>query len=105
MRGPSAVPWHVHWGDQTGYAADEEGPGGCPSLAASLHAHIGAPFWMALVEADDGRLALVKAREGAILADGDEVFPDRAGALEAFAQIARCGLAAARDGGLGRGRR
>ena len=41
---------------------------------------------MALVEADDGRLALVKAREGAILADGDEVFPDRAGALEAFAR-------------------
>ena len=79
-------PWHVHWGDQTGYAADEEDPGGCPSLAASLHAHIGAPFWMALVEADDGRLALVKAREGAILADGDEVFPDRASALEAFAR-------------------
>ena len=79
-------PWHVHWGDQTGYAADEEDPGGCPSLAASLQAHIGAPFWMALVEADDGRLALVKAREGAILADGDEVFPDRTGALEAFAR-------------------
>ena len=79
-------PWHVHWGDQTGYAADEEDPGGCPSLAASLYAHIGAPFWMALVEADDGRLALVKAREGAILADGDEVFTDRAGALEAFAR-------------------
>ena len=79
-------PWHVHWGDQTGYAADEEDPGGCPSIAASLQAHIGSPFWMALVEADDGRLALVKAREGAILADGDEVFGDRAGALEAFAR-------------------
>ena len=39
---------------------------------------------MALVEADDGRLALVKARDGAFLADGDEVFPDRASALEAF---------------------
>ena len=77
-------PWHVHWGEQTGYAADEEEPGSCPSLAASLQAHIAAPFWMALVEADDGRLALVKARDGAILADGDEVFPDRASALEAF---------------------
>ena len=77
-------PWHVHWGEQTGYAADEEEPGGCPSLAASLQAHIAAPFWMALVEATDGRLALVKARDGAMLADGDEVFPDRASALEAF---------------------
>ena len=77
-------PWHVHWGGQTGYAADEEDPGGCPSLAASLQKHIGAPAWMALVEASDGRVALVKARDGAILADGDEVFPDRASALEAF---------------------
>ena len=77
-------PWHVHRGEQTGYAADEENPQGCPSLAASLQVHIGAPFWMALVEADDGRLALVKARDGAFLADGDEVFPDRASALEAF---------------------
>jgi len=79
-------PWHVHWGGQTGYAADEEEPQGCASLAASLQAHIGEPSWMALVEADDGRLALVKAREGAILADGDEAFAGRAPALEAFAR-------------------
>ena len=77
-------PWHVHWNGQTGYAADEESPKDCPSLAASLQAHIGAPTWMALVEADDGRLALVKARDGALLADGDEVFSERAAALEAF---------------------
>ena len=77
-------PWHVHWGGQTGYAADEESPKGCPSLAASLQAHIGKPTWMALVEADDGRLALVKARDGAFLADGDEVFADRESALAAF---------------------
>ena len=86
-------PWHVHWGGQTGYAADEEDPSGCPSLAASLHAHIDAPFWMALVEGDDGRLALVKARDGAILADGDEVFPDRASALEAFERARGVGWA------------
>ena len=77
-------PWHVHWGGQTGYAADEESPKGCPSLAASLQARIAAPTWMALVEADDGRLALVKARDGAFLADGDEVFSDRESALAAF---------------------
>ena len=77
-------PWHVHWGEQTGYATDEESPKDCPSLAASLQAHIAAPTWMALVEADDGRLALVKARDGAFLADGDEVFADRETALAAF---------------------
>ena len=77
-------PWHVHWNGQTGYAADEESPKDCPSLAASLQAHIEAPTWMALVEADDGRLALVKARDGAFLADGDEVFSERASALDAF---------------------
>ena len=86
-------PWHVHWGGQTGYAADEDDPAGCPSLAASLQAHIDAPFWMALVEGDDGRLALVKARDGAILADGDEVFPDRASALEAFERARNVGWA------------
>ena len=77
-------PWHVHWGGQTGYAADKESPKGCPSLAASLQARIAATTWMALVEADDGRLALVKARDGAFLADGDEVFADRESALAAF---------------------
>ena len=93
-------PWHVHWGGQTGYAADEDDPSGCPSLAASLHAHIGAPFWMALVEGDDGRLALVKARDGAILADGDEVFPDRAPALEAFERARGVGWALHATAGL-----
>ena len=93
-------PWHVHWGGQTGYAADEEDPSGCPSLAASLHAHIDAPFWMALAEADDGRFALVKARDGAILADGDEVFPDRASALEAFERARDVGWALHATAGL-----
>ncbi len=77
-------PWHIHWGGQTGYAAVEESPKDCPSLAASLQAHIAVPTWMALVESDDGRLALVKARDGAFLADGDEVFSKRASAVDAF---------------------
>ena len=80
-----ARPYYVHWGRQTGYApGGVESPEGCPSLAASLQAHLGAEFWMGLVEADDGRTALVKVREGAILADGDEVFDGRAAAVEAF---------------------
>ena len=80
-----ARPYYVHRGRQTGYApGGEESPEGCPSLAASLQAHLGTEFWMGLVESDDGRAALVKVREGAILADGDEVFEDRAAAVEAF---------------------
>ena len=86
-------PWHVHWGGQTGYAADDGEPQGCPSLAASLQAHVGTPSWMALVEADDGRVALVKARDGSILADGDEVFADKAPALEAFERVRDSGWA------------
>ena len=48
---------------------------------------------MALVEADDGRHALVKARDGAFLADGDEVFADRVSALEAFERYRDVGWA------------
>ena len=96
-------PWYVHWGGQPGYAAAADDPAGCPSLAASLQAHIGAPFWMALVEADDGRFALVKARDGAILADGDEVFSDRASALEAFERSRDVGWALHATPGLADG--
>ncbi|MDE0407755.1 MAG: hypothetical protein OXN81_07825, partial [Alphaproteobacteria bacterium] len=88
-------PWCVHAGERTGFAADigspagpgleglgPEGPGpeGLPALALALSEHIGGAFWMALVADDaaegggEGRWALVKARDGAVLADGDEVF-------------------------------
>ena len=66
------------------------GPEGLPALALALLGHVGSGFWMALVEEDrpegggGGRCALVKARDGAVLADGDEVFEDRAAALAAF---------------------
>ena len=93
-------PWHVQWGGQTGYAADGEEPQGCPSLAASLQAHIGTPSWMALVEADDGRVALVKARDGSILADGDEVFADKAPALAAFERVRASGWSLHATAGL-----
>ena len=84
-------PWRVHREGQTGYAPDEGG--GCPSLAASLQAHLRSGFWMALVEGDDGRCALVKVRDGQVLADGDEVFEDRAAALEAFERARPLGWA------------
>ena len=101
-------PWCVHHGERTGFAADElvgssggfspAGPGpagfdpeGLPALALALQTSIPGDFWMALVEGDTdagepgrGPFALVKARGGAILADGDEAFDDRAAALAAF---------------------
>ena len=83
-------PWIVHWGAQTGYAAADESaagetPEGLPALAPALLGYIKEDFWMALV-ADDaaGRYALVKARDGAVLADGDQVFGDRGSALAEF---------------------
>ena len=90
-------PWYVHRRERTGFAAVDpacgpEGldPAGLPALALALLDCIDGEFWMALVEGDaapsDGgrRYALVKARGGAVLADGDEVFNDRAAALKAF---------------------
>ena len=94
-------PWCVHHGERTGFAADDlvDGPGGSgpegrrheclPALALALLECIEGAFWMALVEGDADpsggrRYALVKARGGTVLADGDEVFEDRAAALAAF---------------------
>ena len=99
-------PWCVHHGERTGFAADDpaetlmaetlgpQNPGGrrhecLPALALALLASIEGAFWMALVEGDaepsgGRRYALVKARGGAVLADGDEVFEDRAAAVAAF---------------------
>ena len=95
-------PWCVHRGGRTGYAAGTgAGPEGLPSLALALLDRIDGDFWMALVEGDSPggdtgtgdhaaatapRYALVKARNGAILTDGDEVFDTRAAALDAFAR-------------------
>ncbi len=77
-------PFFIHLDAQTGYADGGGDPADTPSLAAALQAHIGSDFWMALMEGDDGRIALIKVRDGAILADGDELFEDRADALAAF---------------------
>ncbi len=79
-------------------------PSGLPALALALEAHIEGTFWMALVEGDrsgDGggpgesadRYALVKARGGTVLADGDEVFEDREAALAAFERARGLGWA------------
>lgn len=83
--------WWVEWGEQTGWVprdAGLRGVDGVPSLAASMAEYLrgvaddGAESgWVALLKADDGRLALVRVREGVIGAGGDEVFRDAATAM------------------------
>ena len=107
--------WLVHRGKRTGFAAwDASGcPEGLPALSLALMALIGGGRWVALLEGaatDGGALyALVRARDGAVLADGEELFYDRATALEAcerfwspgWALHATPGLSGAlRSGGL-----
>ena len=92
-----ARPWCVHRSDQTGYAggAGGDAPEGLPALAPALADSIESDFWMALVAGDaatgnstdtgdTGHYVLVKVRDGAVLADGDEVFTSRDAAVEAF---------------------
>ena len=92
-----ARPWCVHRAGQTGYAGDTEddAPEGLPALAPALVDLIESEFWMALVAGDAatgnstdtgdaGHCALIKVRDGAVLADGDEVFTGRDAAVEAF---------------------
>ena len=89
--------WCVHRSGQTGYAGGAEGdtPEGLPALALALVDSIESEFWMALVASDaatddatdtddTGHYALIKVRDGAVLADGDEVFTGRDAAVEAF---------------------
>ena len=102
-------PWFVHHGERTGFAEDggaesAEGPNpagldpeGVPALALALLEHVEGVFWMALVEGESadgrGRYALVKARDGAVLADGDEAFDDGAAAVAAFERARTLGWA------------
>ena len=82
--------WFVHNGNHTGFAArDASGcPDGLPALSLALMVLIGGGRWVALIEGaatGGGTLyALVKARDGAVLANGEEIFSDCAAALKAF---------------------
>lgn len=83
------IRWYVHRDGQTGFAEGPrdgpQAPGGVPSLAAALSAHIvGSEAWMALVEGAGGRFALLKAGDGGMLADGESVYTDREEAVAAF---------------------
>lgn len=85
-------PFVVHWRNQTGFGpGGPESVEGLPSLAAALSAHIGAGSFVALAGGQGGRFALVRVRDGSILADGDEVFDDREAAAAAFERARRAG--------------
>ena len=97
-------PWCVHRAGQTGYAggAEDDAPEGLPALAPALVDSIESDFWMALVagdaatgdstdRGDTGHYALTKVRDGAVLADGDEVFTGRDAAVEAFTRARTLG--------------
>ena len=96
-----ARPWCVHRAGQTGYAGgtEDDAPEGLPALALALVDSIESEFWMALVAGDaapgdsggSGRFALTKVRDGAVLADGDEVFSNRDAAVEAFTRARALG--------------
>ena len=93
-----ARPWCVHRAGQTGYAGgtEDDAPEGLPALAPALVDSIESEFWMALAAGDaaagaSGRFALIKVRDGAVLADGDEVFTNRDAAVEAFTRARALG--------------
>ena len=100
--GPGPAGLEPEGGGPSGLGLAGLGPSGLepealPALALALLDHVDGEFWMALVEgeADGGqpRYALVKARGGAVLADGDEVYHDRAAALAAFERARALGWA------------
>ena len=99
-----ARPWCVHRAGQTGYAGgtEDDAPEGLPALAPALVDSIESEFWMSLVASDaavgnstdtgdTGHYALIKVRDGAVLADGDEVFTNRDAAVEAFTRARALG--------------
>ena len=88
--------WSLDWGEQTGWVPKEaglQGVEGVPSLAASIAGYLGGSGahgpeggWIALLKSDDGRFALVRARDGAIGKGGDEVFDEAGPALALIAE-------------------
>ena len=76
---------------------------GCLALAPALLEFIEGDYWMVLIAGEaapdgspageNGRFALIKVRDGAVLADGDEVFTDRDAAIEAFGRARAVGWA------------
>ena len=62
-----------------------------PSLGAALTAVLGGDPWVALVAGDDKGFVLLRADDGAVLPDGEEVFGSAAEALARFAAFRGAG--------------
>ena len=80
--------WFVDYEGRTGFAGEgSEYEEGMPVLAAALREVIPEDVWMAVIQADDGRCALVQVRDGVILANGDRLLASADEARQALAQI------------------
>ena len=91
--------WHVARPGQIGRAPEHgEHHARLPSLAACLVDVTPGENWVALVEGQGDRYAVVRVADGSLLADGDRVYDGRELALAAFdrAQAAHAGSFATR---------
>ncbi len=87
----SAWGWSLEWGEQIAWVPKEsglKGVEGVESLAVSVATYLGSSGadgseggWIAVLKSDDGHVAVVRARDGAIGTGGDEVFDDAGSAM------------------------
>lgn len=90
--------WSVDCEDQVGRSSGDDqlsGVDGVPSVAAAMTGYLGGAAegggeggWLALLQADDGRFAAVRVRDGVLGPDGDVVLAD-AGAAAQSVEAAR----------------
>lgn len=86
--------WIVPRDAQTGFALDHpDHDAGLPSLAACLAEIIPVETWMALIEGQGGRFALIKVTQGGVLADGDTYHDRPEPAIDAWNRAAGQGFA------------
>ena len=94
--------WIVPRETQTGFALDHpDHTEGLPSLAACLAELIPVETWMALIEGQGGRFALIKVTQGGVLADGDTWHDRPEPAIDAWNRAAQQGFALYATPGVG----
>lgn len=93
--------WIVPREAQTGFGLDHpDHDAGLPSLAACLADLIPVETWMALIEGQGGRCALIKATQGRVLADGDTYHDRQETAINAWNNAVGQGFALYASAGL-----
>lgn len=96
----SGRPFYVRREGQTGYALPEAEHENVPSLAGALADVLRGDHWVAAVEADDGRYAVIAASWGELIADEDRVIESREAALGAVETARKDGFAVHAPEGL-----